>query len=61
MSRRCGHIKVQHQCPWCGYDLRSGEHGTQEDAKDGGVNVFCKVKVHVHHPARVFRIEGVTT
>lgn len=52
-------VKLRHQCCWCGYDRREGEHGIQQDRPQGdGVNVFCKVLVQVHYPARVFVLEA---
>lgn len=52
-------VKLQHQCPWCGTDVREGEHAIQQDRPDGGVNVCCKVLMFVRYPARVFRMDEV--
>lgn len=54
-------VKVQHQCYWCGHDSREGTHGVQVDRPDGGVNINCTVTMMVQHPAKVWRIDGVTT
>lgn len=54
-------VKVQHQCPFCGLDNREGSHGQEIPRKDGGVNMVCTVVMEVRHPAKSWRIEGVTT
>lgn len=51
-------VKLRHQCPWCGTDVREGEHAIQQDRPDGGVNVSCRVLMYVFHPARVFVLEA---
>lgn len=53
--------KVQYLCPWCGLDNREGHHGQELPRTDGGVNVVCTVVMHVHYPAKSWRITDGTT
>lgn len=54
-------VKVQHQCYWCGFDNREGTHGVQVDRPDGGLDIKCTMTMHTVYPAKMWRLEGVTT
>lgn len=50
-------VKVQYQCPFCGLDNQTGDHGQEMPRPDGSVNIVCTVVMEKLSPAVVYHMK----